>query len=135
MKPSASTKKNAKLEKEYNYFISSCLKLSYQDIFDILQYTIDGDPKPVVTTAGGGGGVAAAPAKDYSKEIVIGLGLLLFVMISLATGLAALGWVLQLLAPPLSPITFALVTGLYIIWVRQSGWHQGVSPQKTRKNS
>ncbi len=67
---------------EYNGSVMSAFPaLSDQDIFDILQYTIDGDPKPVVTAGGGDGVTIAAPAKDYSKEIVIGLGLLLFVMI------------------------------------------------------
>ena len=35
---------------EYNGSVMSAFPaLSDQDIFDILQYTIDGDPKPVIT--------------------------------------------------------------------------------------
>jgi undecaprenyl-phosphate alpha-N-acetylglucosaminyl 1-phosphatetransferase len=79
------------------------------------------------------------PDRSHFHHVLMDKGLgprqALFIMILLALGLAALGWVLQLLAPQMSAVMFALVTGLYIIWVRQSGWHQGVSPQKTKKNS
>jgi len=72
---------------EYNGSIMSAFPmLSDQDIFDILQYTIEGDVKPVLT--GGdvaGGTTVVVESKDYSKQITIGLGLLLFVMVMLLT--------------------------------------------------
>ncbi len=67
---------------EYNGSVMSAFPtLSDQDIFDILQYTIDGDPKPTVVA--GTPTATLAESKDYSMQITIGLGLLLFVMISL----------------------------------------------------
>ena len=68
---------------EYNGSVMSAFPaLSDQDIFDILQYTIEGDQK-VVPVAADGGTVVVAESKDYSKQITIGLGLLLFVMVML----------------------------------------------------
>ncbi len=72
---------------EYNGSVMSAFPmLSDQDIFDILQYTIEGDVKPV-TTGGdvAGGTTVVLESKDYSKQITIGLGLLLFVMVMLLT--------------------------------------------------
>ena len=70
---------------EYNGSVMSAFPmLSDQDIFDILQYTIEGDVKPVIT--GGdltGGTTVVVESKDYSKQITLGLGLLLFVMVML----------------------------------------------------
>ena len=69
---------------EYNGSVMSAFPaLSDQDIFDILQYTVDGDPKPI-PTPGNLSEVAVAPSKDYSKQIIIGLGLLLFLIKSFA---------------------------------------------------
>ncbi|MDC1028931.1 c-type cytochrome [Schleiferiaceae bacterium] len=72
---------------EYNGSVMSAFPmLSDQDIFDILQYTIEGDVKPVIT--GGdltGGTTVVVESKDYSKQITLGLGLLLFVMVMLLT--------------------------------------------------
>lgn len=70
---------------EYNGSVMSAFPtLSDQDIFDILQYTIEGDAKPV-TTGGdtAGGTTVVVESKDYSKQITLGLGLLLFVMVML----------------------------------------------------
>ena len=68
---------------EYNGSVMSAFPaLSDQDIFDILQYTIEGDQK-VVPVAADGSAVVVAESKDYSKQITIGLGLLLFVMVML----------------------------------------------------
>lgn len=72
---------------EYNGSVMSAFPtLSDQDIFDILQYTIEGDAKPV-TTGGdtAGGTTVVVESKDYSKQITLGLGLLLFVMVMLLT--------------------------------------------------
>ena len=72
---------------EYNGSVMSAFPmLSDQDIFDILQYTIEGDAKPV-TTGGDltGGTTVVVESKDYSKQITLGLGLLLFVMVMLLT--------------------------------------------------
>lgn len=72
---------------EYNGSVMSAFPtLSDQDIFDILQYTIEGDVKPV-TTGGdtAGGTTVVVESKDYSKQITLGLGLLLFVMVMLLT--------------------------------------------------
>ena len=70
---------------EYNGSVMSAFPtLSDQDIFDILQYTIEGDVKQVPT--GGdltGGTNVVVESKDYSKQITLGLGLLLFVMVML----------------------------------------------------
>jgi mono/diheme cytochrome c family protein len=72
---------------EYNGSVMSAFPmLSDQDIFDILQYTIEGDVKPVLTDGGlAGGTTVVVESKDYSKQITIGLGLLLFVMVMLLT--------------------------------------------------
>ena len=70
---------------EYNGSVMSAFPtLSDQDIFDILQYTIEGDVKQV--PVGGdltGGTTVVVESKDYSKQITLGLGLLLFVMVML----------------------------------------------------
>src|SRR6056300_2022092 len=70
---------------EYNGSVMSAFPaLSDQDIFDILQYTIDGDPKPV--PGGGdiaGGTTVVVEGKNYDSEITIGLGILLFLMVML----------------------------------------------------
>ncbi|MEY2963205.1 MAG: hypothetical protein RL754_466 [Bacteroidota bacterium] len=69
---------------EYNGSVMSAFPaLSDQDIFDILQYTIEGDKKPAATTAGTDGAVVVVESKDYSKQITLGLGVLLFVMLLL----------------------------------------------------
>ncbi|MGB1184315.1 MAG: c-type cytochrome [Schleiferiaceae bacterium] len=69
---------------EYNGSImSSFTTLSDQDIFDILQYTIEGDQKVVPVAADGSAAVVVAESKDYSKQITIGLGMLLLVMVML----------------------------------------------------
>jgi len=69
---------------EYNGSVMSAFPtLSDQDIFDILQYTIEGDAKPVSTGDTAGGTTVVVESKDYSKQITLGLGLLLFVMVML----------------------------------------------------
>lgn len=69
---------------EYNGSVMSAFPaLSDQDIFDILQYTIEGDQKPATVAADGAGTVVVAESKDYSMQITIGLGLLLLVMVML----------------------------------------------------
>jgi mono/diheme cytochrome c family protein len=70
---------------EYNGSVMSAFPtLSDQDIFDILQYTIEGDAKPVSTGGDTAGGTTVVvESKDYSKQITLGLGLLLFVMVML----------------------------------------------------
>lgn len=70
---------------EYNGSVMSAFPtLSDQDIFDILQYTIEGDAKPVTTGGDNAGGTTVVvESKDYSKQITLGLGLLLFVMVML----------------------------------------------------
>ncbi len=71
---------------EYNGSVmSSFPTLSDQDIFDILQYTIEGDVKPAGTGDLAGGTTVVVESKDYSKQITLGLGLLLFVMVMLLT--------------------------------------------------
>ena len=72
---------------EYNGSVMSAFPtLSDQDIFDILQYTIEGDAKPVSTGGDTSGGTTVVvESKDYSKQITLGLGLLLFVMVMLLT--------------------------------------------------
>ncbi len=72
---------------EYNGSVMSAFPtLSDQDIFDILQYTIEGDAKPVTTGSDTAGGTTVVvESKDYSKQITLGLGLLLFVMVMLLT--------------------------------------------------
>ena len=71
---------------EYNGSVMSAFPtLSDQDIFDILQYTIEGDAKPVSTGDTAGGTTVVVESKDYSKQITLGLGLLLFVMVMLLT--------------------------------------------------
>ena len=68
---------------EYNGSVMSAFpSLSDQDIFDILQYTIEGDKKPV--PPGGdlaGGTTVVVEGKNYDSEITIGLGILLFLMV------------------------------------------------------
>ncbi len=70
---------------EYNGSVMSAFPaLSDQDIFDILQYTIEGDKKPV--PPGGdlaGGTTVVVEGKNYDSEITIGLGVLLFLMVML----------------------------------------------------
>ncbi|HAF46989.1 MAG TPA: cytochrome C [Cryomorphaceae bacterium] len=70
---------------EYNGSVMSAFpSLSDQDIFDILQYTIEGDKKPV--PPGGdlaGGTTVVVEGKNYDSEITIGLGILLFLMVML----------------------------------------------------
>ena len=70
---------------EYNGSVMSAFPaLSDQDIFDILQYTIEGDKKPV--PPGGdlaGGTTVVVEGKNYDSEITIGLGILLFLMVML----------------------------------------------------
>jgi len=70
---------------EYNGSVMSAFPaLSDQDIFDILQYTIEGDKKAV--PPGGdlaGGTTVVVEGKNYDSEITIGLGVLLFLMVML----------------------------------------------------
>ena len=70
---------------EYNGSVMSAFpSLSDQDIFDILQYTIEDDKKPV--PPGGdlaGGTTVVVEGKNYDSEITIGLGILLFLMVML----------------------------------------------------
>ena len=70
---------------EYNGSVMSAFpSLSDQNIFDILQYTIEGDKKPV--PPGGdlaGGTTVVVEGKNYDSEITIGLGILLFLMVML----------------------------------------------------
>jgi mono/diheme cytochrome c family protein len=75
---------NAIFEEYNGSVMSSFGALSDQDIFDILQYTIEGDQKPV-PTGGDMAGVngTVVESKNYDKQITIGLGLLLFLMVLL----------------------------------------------------
>ena len=69
---------------EYNGSVMSAFPtLSDQDIFDILQYTIEGDKKPVTTDGDIAGTTVVVEGKNYDKEITIGLGILLFLMVLL----------------------------------------------------
>jgi len=69
---------------EYNGSVMSAFPaLSDQDIFDILQYTIEGDKKPVPPGDLAGGTTVVVESKNYDKEITIGLGILLFLMVLL----------------------------------------------------
>ena len=69
---------------EYNGMIMSAFpSLSDQDIFDILQYTVEGDKPVGPVTAGGDAAGVVVESKDYSKEITLGLGALLFVLLML----------------------------------------------------
>jgi mono/diheme cytochrome c family protein len=70
---------------EYNGSVMSAFPaLSDQDIFDILQYTIEGDKK-VIPDGGdiAGGTTVVVEGKNYDSEITIGLGILLFLMVML----------------------------------------------------
>jgi mono/diheme cytochrome c family protein len=70
---------------EYNGSIMTAFpSLSDQDIYDILQYTIEGDQK--VVPPGGGQQVATAPVaeeKDYLVPMMIVLGLLFLLLLAL----------------------------------------------------
>jgi mono/diheme cytochrome c family protein len=70
---------------EYNGSVMSAFPtLSDQDIFDILQYTVEGDKKVVPPGADVSEGLSVmVESKNYDKEITIGLGILLFVMVML----------------------------------------------------
>ncbi len=70
---------------EYNGSVMSAFPtLSDQDIFDILQYTVEGDKKVVPPGADVSEGISVmVESKNYDKEITIGLGILLFVMVML----------------------------------------------------
>ncbi len=70
---------------EYNGSIMTAFpSLSDQDIYDILQYTIEGD-KPVVPGPGTGGEVATVPVEqpDYIMPMMIVLGVLFLLLIAL----------------------------------------------------
>lgn len=70
---------------EYNGSIMTAFpSLSDQDIYDILQYTIEGD-KPAVPAPGAGGEVATAPVEqpDYIMPMMIVLGALFLLLIAL----------------------------------------------------
>lgn len=68
---------------EYNGSVMSAFPaLSDQDIFDILQYTIEGDKK-VIPGDIAGGTTVVVEGKNYDSEITIGLGILLFLMVML----------------------------------------------------
>ena len=79
------------------------------------------------------------PDRSHFHHILMDRGLgprqALFSIIALALGLAALGWLLQVLAPQISAVAFVVVTAIYINWVRHHGWHHGISMQATKKNS
>ena len=69
---------------EYNGSVMSAFPaLSDQDIFDILQYTIEGDKKPVPPGGDLAGTTVVVEGKNYDSEITIGLGVLLFLMVML----------------------------------------------------
>ncbi len=69
---------------EYNGSVMSAFPaLSDQDIFDILQYTIEGDKKPVPPGGDLTGTTVVVEGKNYDSEITIGLGILLFLMVML----------------------------------------------------
>jgi mono/diheme cytochrome c family protein len=69
---------------EYNGSVMSAFPaLSDQDIFDILQYTIEGDKKPVPPGGDLAGTTVVVEGKNYDSEITIGLGILLFLMVML----------------------------------------------------
>ena len=71
---------------EYNGSVMSAFPLlSDQDIYDILAYTIEGNQKaaPPVPPGTSGTTLAAAPEKDYSVPVIIGLSLFLAFLISI----------------------------------------------------
>ena len=69
---------------EYNGSVMSAFPaLSDQDIFDILQYTVEGDKKPVPPGGDLAGTTVVVEGKNYDSEITIGLGVLLFLMVML----------------------------------------------------
>ncbi len=69
---------------EYNGSVMSAFPaLSDQDIFDILQYTIEGDKKAVPVGGDLAGTTVVVEGKNYDSEITIGLGVLLFLMVML----------------------------------------------------
>ena len=69
---------------EYNGSVMSAFPaLSDQDIFDILQYTIEGDKKAVPPGGDLAGTTVVVEGKNYDSEITIGLGVLLFLMVML----------------------------------------------------
>ena len=70
---------------EYNGSVMTAFpQLSDQDIYDILAYTIEGNQKAAPVVAGASGTtVAAAPEKDYSVPVIIGLSLFLAFLISI----------------------------------------------------
>ena len=69
---------------EYNGSVMSAFPaLSDQDIFDILQYTIEGDKKAVPAGGNLAGTTVVVEGKNYDREITIGLGVLLFLMVML----------------------------------------------------
>jgi len=69
---------------EYNGSVMSAFPaLSDQDIFDILQYTIEGDKKAVPVGGDLAGTTVVVEGKNYDNEITIGLGVLLFLMVML----------------------------------------------------
>ncbi|HAP71210.1 MAG TPA: hypothetical protein DCQ41_01980, partial [Cryomorphaceae bacterium] len=72
---------------EYNGSVMSAFpSLSDQDIFDILQYTIEGDKKPIPPTGNlAGGTTVVVEGKNYDSQITIGLGILLLLMVMLLT--------------------------------------------------
>ena len=58
--------------------------LSDQDIYDILQYTIDGDPKPVAQTpTTGGENAVVTDQPDYSMPLLAILGVMFIILIAM----------------------------------------------------
>ena len=57
--------------------------LSDQDINDILQYTIDGEPAAVTPQGGAVAGAPVAEPKDYSLEIMLVLGVLFALLLAI----------------------------------------------------
>ena len=70
---------------EYNGSVMTAFPLlSDQDIYDILAYTIEGNQKAAPVVSGvSGTTVVAAPEKDYSVPVIIGLSLFLAFLISI----------------------------------------------------
>lgn len=70
---------------EYNGMVMTAFpQLSDQDIFDILQYTVEGDQKPAAApTTAGGAAVAQVEQPDYTLPLLGVLAFMLIVMIAM----------------------------------------------------
>lgn len=132
---------------EYNGSpMSAFPALSDQDIFDILQYTIEGDQKPAAVAGTDGGAAVVVQSKDYSKEITIGLGLLLFVMVLLLARmkntlrlvngedpqsiLEELGWFWGRLANNKGFVTVATIVITIVFLQQLYGWMSGIGVEQ-----